>query len=73
SLKKNAPPHLKGTSAVQFIMTSSLIIHALDDLKTLYMNVFSCDDFDEHVVSVFIRHYFEGSIVAKHVITRGDY
>lgn len=73
SLKKNAPPHLKGTSAVQFIMTSSLVIHALDDLKTLYINVFSCDDFRNIIVSNFIRDYFEGKIVANHNLLRGEY
>lgn len=73
SLKKNAPPHLKGTSAVQFIMTSSLVIHALDDLKTLYINIFSCDNFDEDKVSAYVKTYFEGRIVAQHNITRGAY
>lgn len=71
SLKKNAPPHLKGTSAVQFIMTSSLVIHALDDLKTLYINIFSCDDFNDGIVTAFVQNYFEGTVIISHSLLRG--
>lgn len=72
-LKRNAPPHLKGTSAVQFIMTSSLVIHALDDLGTLYINVFSCDNFNASKAQAYIEEYFEGTTVGKKFITRGAY
>src|SRR6185437_13976833 len=39
-------PHLKGTSAVQFIMTSNITIHTLDILRAVYINLFSCKEFD---------------------------
>ena len=71
--KRQTDPKTKGTSAVQFIMTSSLVIHALDDLKTLYINVFSCDDFDDDRVSAFVSQFFSGIIVAIQSITRGEY
>ena len=35
-------PHTKGTSAVCFILTSSIVIHPLDILKAVYVNIFSC-------------------------------
>lgn len=44
-LKEEAPPHLKGITAVQFIKTSNITIHALDDLRRVYINIFSCREF----------------------------
>ena len=58
-----APPHLKGTSAVQFIETSDIIIHTLDDLKTFYINIFSCKDFDSEIARKFTEEAFEGKTV----------
>jgi S-adenosylmethionine/arginine decarboxylase-like enzyme len=65
-----APPHLKGTSAVQFIRTSNITIHSLDELKRLYLNVFSCQPFDAFAVRNFVREYTGGRIVNFTVITR---
>ncbi len=56
--KAAAPPHLKGTSAVQFIQTSSIVLHALDDLRRVYVNIFSCREFDVHVAVDFCERYF---------------
>ena len=42
--EKQTSPHTQGTSAVQFILTSSIVIHALDQLKSVYINVFSFPD-----------------------------
>ena len=38
---KQTSPHTQGTSAVQFILTSSIVIHTLDQLKAVYINIFS--------------------------------
>src|ERR1700704_6059502 len=35
-------PKTKGTSAVQFILTSTIVIHTLDLMKAAYVNIFSC-------------------------------
>ena len=61
--KAAAPPHLKGISGVQFIQTSNITIHALDDLKAVYLNIFSCKDFIPYHVMVFARKFFGGTIV----------
>lgn len=58
-----APPHLKGTSAVQFIQTSNIVIHTLDDLGRVYINIFSCKDFDETVAREFTEKTFEGHTI----------
>ena len=65
-----APAHLKGISAVQFISTSNITVHTLDDLKTVYINVFSCKDFDEKEVLVLSSKFFNGKIVNVQRVTR---
>ena len=52
-------PHTKGTSAVCFILTSSIVIHTLDILKTVYVNVFSCRSFDAGAAEEFTKDWFE--------------
>lgn len=49
-----APNHLKGISAVQFIKTSSIVIHSLDAMRRIYLNIFSCKDFDEEILRTFV-------------------
>ena len=63
-------PHLKGTSAVQFIMTSNITIHTLDLLGAAYINVFSCKDFDAAKATQFCETWFRGRVVASHSIER---
>jgi len=70
SEEKPTEPHLKGTSAVQFISTSNITIHTLDILERVYLNIFSCKDFDASVVRDFSSKYFEGEVVNYRVITR---
>ena len=60
-----APAHLKGTSAVQFIKTSNITIHTLDTLRVVYLNIFSCKNFDEKVVAQFSRGWFESEAIAQ--------
>lgn len=57
-----ALPHLKGTSCVQFIMTSTIVIHTLEDLKKVFINIFSCKDFDAERAANFTSNYFGGII-----------
>lgn len=63
-------PHLKGTSAVQFIMTSNITIHTLDLLGAAYINVFSCKEFDAVKATQFCETWFRGRVVASHNIER---
>ena len=73
--KLNAPPHLKGISVaarimVQFITTSTVIIHTLEDKGAAYINVFSCKDFDLDTVKNFTADYFDGVIANSTVVVR---
>lgn len=62
--------HLVGTSVVQFIKTSNITIHSLDILKKLYLNLFSCKDFDAEVVKEFTEQWFKGKVVNQQVVRR---
>lgn len=65
-----APPHLKGTSAVQFIQTSNITIHVLDELKKVFLNIFSCKTFDPALVTSFAMSFFGGRVAGKTYIKR---
>jgi S-adenosylmethionine/arginine decarboxylase-like enzyme len=65
-----APSHLKGTSCVQFITTSDIVIHSLDDLKKIFINIFSCKDFNSIETSLFTEKFFGGKIAKMNVFTR---
>ncbi len=52
-------PHTKGTSAGCCILTSSIVIHTLDDLKAGYVNIFSCKNFDPELAAKFTQKWFE--------------
>ncbi len=67
---ENAPDHLKGTSAVQFISTSNITIHSLDELKRMYVNVFSCKPFDSSIIMRFVENRTGGNIVNTRDIAR---
>lgn len=51
-------PHLLGTSAVQFITTSNITIHTLELLKAVYVNVFSCKEFDAKTAEGITKKWF---------------
>lgn len=63
-------PHTKGTSAVCFILTSSIVIHTLDILKSVYVNIFSCKDFDPTTAAEFTRSWFEGDEMTSTFVAR---
>lgn len=63
-------PKTVGISAVQFIMTSNITIHALNLLESVYVNIFSCKDFDVKKALEFTTQFFEGRIVNQRVIER---
>jgi len=67
---KEAPDHLKGTSCVQFILTSTIVIHSLVDLKKIFINIFSCKDFDVEEAADFTKNYFSGVIRNKTGVIR---
>ncbi len=63
-------PHTKGTSAVCFILTSSIVIHTLDDLKAVYVNIFSCKEFDPVLAAKFTEEWFQADSCSPTFIDR---
>jgi len=56
--EKQTSPHTKGSSAVQFILTSSIVIHTLELLEAVYVNIFSCKSFNEKIAEQITREWF---------------
>lgn len=63
-------PKTKGTSAVQFILTSTIVIHTLDLMGSAYVNIFSCKQFDTEAAARFTAQWFRSDDWAMTVVTR---
>ena len=63
-------PHLHGISGIQFIETSNVVCHALPLLKTVYLNLFSCKEFDTDDALEFCKKYWGATSDTHTVVTR---
>ena len=63
-------PKTKGTSAVQFILTSTIVIHTLDLMNAAYVNIFSCKDFDAEEAAKFAAEWFGSSDWTANMVIR---
>ena len=70
SEEQQTSPHTKGTSAVQFILTSSIVIHTLDLLEAVYINIFSCKEFNQNLAEAFSKEWFKAGECRSHFIER---
>lgn len=68
--ERQTSPHTKGTSAIQFILTSNITIHTLDELEAVYINIFSCKDFDSDIAAFTCINWFNGIIVNRIEVDR---
>lgn len=68
--EQQTDPKTKGTSAVQFILTSTIVIHTLDLMKTVYVNIFSCKEFDTDVAAKFTAEWFGSTDWTANVVVR---
>jgi len=68
--EQQTSPHTKGTSAVQFILTSTIVIHTLDLLGAVYVNIFSCKEFDKNKAEQLTREWFKAQECRSHFIER---
>lgn len=67
---KQTNPRTKGTSAVQFILMSTIVIHTLELMKAAYVNIFSCKEFDTDEAATFTANWFGTSDWTANVVTR---
>ena len=68
--EQQTDPRTKGTSAVQFILTSTIVIHTLDLMKAVYVNIFSCKEFDTDSAEKFTADWFCSEDWTAQVVTR---
>lgn len=59
---EEAPEHLAGTSAIQFITTSNITLHCLDKLCHVYINIFTCGTLDVDKAKEFCSTFWNGDI-----------
>ncbi len=57
-------------SVVQIISLSSIVIHINEISRTLYLDVFTCGDLDELMVTLLLSEYFRPKKIKKQMITR---
>ena len=60
----------RGTSAVQFILTSTIVVHTLDLMNAVYVNVFSCKAFHTDDAARFTARWFESRDWRSTVVVR---
>ena len=68
--ERQTSAHTQGTSAVQFILTSSIVIHTLDQMGAIYINIFSCKDFDPDIAEKFTVDWFGATDCSARFIER---
>jgi S-adenosylmethionine/arginine decarboxylase-like enzyme len=59
-------PKIDGISCVQFLHSSSITLHAIDELNKVFINVFSCEKFDAEMVKQFALDNVGGVLVTYH-------
>lgn len=69
--KRQTDPKTKGTTAIQFILTSNITIHTLDLLEIVFINIFSCKDFDAQLAEDFTVRFFGAKEHRSTIIERG--
>jgi S-adenosylmethionine/arginine decarboxylase-like enzyme len=57
-------PKADGISCIQFLYTSSITIHAIDELQKVFVNIFSCHDFDAEVAKNFVLKNVGGQLAS---------
>lgn len=68
--EQQTSPKTKGTSAVQFILTSTIVLHSLDLLETVFVNVFSCKEFNTDEAARFSAKWFRSNDWESSVVIR---
>ena len=59
-----------GYTLVQLIETSNICAHFVEEDNTMYLDVFSCKEFDHNVVMKLVKEYFDAVRIRPSFITR---
>jgi len=60
----------KGYTLVQLIETSNITAHFVEENNSMYLDVFSCKDFDPQVVEEAVEEFFDAKYFNRKVILR---
>ena len=63
-------PKTYGVSAVQFILTSTVVVHTLTKLGDVYVNIFSCKEFDVTEAQLFTGSWFGAETCHSNTVER---
>lgn len=67
-VQKSKIPFWHGTSVLQFIKTSSIVMHLLPKMHAVYINVFTCKPFDPKEVVKFAKTYWKAGRIASNTV-----
>ena len=56
--------------AVQFIITSNITVHCLHKLERVYVNIFSCKEFNAHDAMQYTQNFFEARKISEKTVLR---
>ena len=60
----------KGYTLVQLIETSNITAHFVEENNSMYLDVFSCKDFDPEVVEEAVKEFFDAKYFNSKVLLR---
>ena len=60
----------KGYTLVQLIETSNICAHFVEENNSMYLDVFSCKDFDPEVVKEAVHEFFDAKYFNSKVVLR---
>jgi S-adenosylmethionine/arginine decarboxylase-like enzyme len=60
----------KGYTLIQLIETSNIAAHFVEENNTMYLDVFSCKDFDAEIVKDLVSEYFDAQKFSSRVLMR---
>ena len=60
----------KGYTLIQLIETSNIAAHFVEENNSMYLDVFSCKDFDPAIVKEVVREYFDAQKFSSRVFLR---
>ena len=67
---KQTNPQTKGTTAIQFLLTSNILIHTLDLLEAVFINIFSCKEYDTALAEDFTIGFFKAKRHRSEIVRR---
>ena len=59
-----------GLGAVQFILTSNITVHCVNKLERVYINIFSCKEFDAYKAKDYTQNFFEVNQISAQTVLR---